>query len=448
MKLQSINPYTEEMMHEFDYISVEEAMKAAKSLKENKEWPQLDASDKIGAIKDVSKQLKKIVEEYARTISLEMGKPIKEARAEIEKCAWLCDYFAENAEQFLEDEVIETENRKSYITLDPLGVVLGVMPWNFPFWQVYRFAIPALIVGNRVVVKHSSNVPQCALKIEESFGDLPYKNLFLPGKDVEKIIESPYVDAVSITGSTAAGAKVAEAAGRHIKKTVLELGGSDPFIVLSDADLDACCTTAISARLGNAGQSCISAKRFIVMDSIVNDFTELFVEKMKKLKMGDPLDENTNIGPLARNDLRLQLDDIVKRSVNKGAKIVIGGRIPSMKGFFYEPTIMTNITENMPVLKEETFGPVAPIIPVKNESEAIRIANSTEYGLGASIWTRNIEKAQQLAKRIEAGFVAINSQVKSDPRLPFGGVKRSGYGRELSKHALREFANVKTVTIK
>ncbi|MBI2085597.1 MAG: NAD-dependent succinate-semialdehyde dehydrogenase [Candidatus Aenigmarchaeota archaeon] len=452
MKLQSINPYTEEVMKEFDYSKTDDVLTTLKRLKENKGWANLDIKDRAGAVKKVARILERDKKENAKLISMEMGKPIKESISEIERSVQVCDYFAEIAEKFLQDEILGTEYSKSYIAMQPLGMILGVMPWNFPFHQVIRFAIPTILAGNTIAVKHSSNVPQCALKIEDAFNEgLPenvYSNLFIESTDVGKLIESDYVDGVSLTGSVAAGASAAKVAGENVKKTVLELGGSDPFIVLDDADLNKCCDSATFARFRNCGQACAASKRFIVQKGVYNDFLESFVDNIKKLRLGNPLDEATDIGPLARGDLRDNLDKAVKKSVGMGAKILVGGKTKQGKGFFYEPTVITNINESMPVFREEMFGPVAIVIPVEAEDDAIRMANNTEYGLGSSLWTRDLVKAEKLAKRIDSGMVFINTNLRSEPKLPFGGVKKSGYGRELSYLALREFVNMKTVVVR
>ncbi|HLC85988.1 MAG TPA: NAD-dependent succinate-semialdehyde dehydrogenase [Candidatus Nanoarchaeia archaeon] len=452
MRIQSINPYTEEVMKEFDYESEKQIHNKLKLLKDNKKWAELDIKEKSKAISNTAKELEKRKEECVEIISLEMGKPINQSIAEIEKCTLMCNHFSEISEKFLKEENIQTDFQKSYLRLDPLGVILGIMPWNFPFWQVFRFAVPALLIGNRIVVKHSSNVPQCALKIEEIFNNTlqenVYKNILTAGRNTSKLIESDYIQGASITGSTEAGSKVAEAAGRAIKKTVLELGGSDPFIILNDADLEKAASTASLARFINTGQSCIAAKRFIAENKIAKIFSEMFAEKINKLNIGDPLNKETDIGPLARKDLREELHDTVKRSTEQGAKILTGGKYREGKGYFYMPTLMCNVNKNMPIIREETFGPVAPVIIAEDEEDAVRIANDSEYGLGASIWTKDIEKAEKLARKIESGFIAINDMVKSDPRLPFGGIKKSGYGRELSHYAFYEFANLKTIVVK
>jgi len=389
-------------------------------------------------------------EDYGRLMTEEMGKPISQSVAEIEKCAWVCRYYAENAERFLQDEPVATEASKSYVHFEPLGIILAVMPWNFPFWQVFRFAAPALMAGNAALLKHASNVPRSSLAIEELFrkaGFPPYlfTSLLIGPQLVEPVIKDERIRAVTLTGSEESGIKVAEMAGRELKKTVLELGGSDPFIVLEDADLPSCAREAAQARTINSGQSCIAAKRFIVVEKVAQEFERLLVQHMGALKIGDPMEPDTQVGPLAREDLLSELDRQVQESVNQGARLLTGGRRLEGSGFYYPPTVLTDVKKGMPVYEEETFGPVAAIIKAKDEAEAIQLANDTRFGLGASIWSRDLDRAEALAKRIEAGLIFINAMVKSDPRLPFGGVKRSGYGRELSHYGIREFVNIKTV---
>lgn len=381
-----------------------------------------------------------------------MGKPITQSRLEVEKCAWLCDFYAEAAPGFLAEESIKTDAKKSYVRFDPLGVVLCIMPWNFPFWQVFRFAVPALAAGNAVILKHASNVPQCALKIEKIFHEAEiddgiFQTFLIDSATASRLIGFDTVDAVSLTGSTQAGARVAEQAGKNLKKCVLELGGSDPFIVLADADVELSCKIALQARTINAGQSCIAAKRFIIEKSAYAEFEKKIIEYFKTLKMGDPLDPNVNIGPLAKKEIRDDLYGQVKDAVKKGAKILVGGKSVTGKGYFFEPTLLTNITPDMAVYREETFGPVMSLFIVGNAEEAVRLANNSEFGLGASIWTKNIELAEKMAAQIESGAVFINGMVKSDPRLPFGGVKKSGFGRELGSYGIKEFVNIKTVVI-
>ena len=396
--------------------------------------------------------LRERANDYARLMSLEMGKPIGEAKAEVEKCAFGCEFYADNAARFLSEEAATTNARKSYVRFDPLGIVLAVMPWNFPFWQVIRFGAPALMAGNAVVLKHASNVPGCALAIEEAVRDAGFppgllRTILVVGSQVEPLIADPRVRAVTLTGSSATGAQIAAAAGRMLKKSVLELGGSDPFIVLADADLDAAAAIAVRARNQNAGQSCIAAKRFIVARGVATDFERRFAKGVDALRIGDPLDPATQIGPLARGDLRETLERQVKESVRMGARVITGGKRWGDRGFFYTPTILADVRPEMPVFREETFGPVAAIMVVRDADEAVTVANDTEYGLGANLWTEDIALAEKLAPRIDAGQVFINGMVASDPRIPFGGVKNSGYGRELSAFGIREFTNIKTVWI-
>jgi succinate-semialdehyde dehydrogenase/glutarate-semialdehyde dehydrogenase len=383
-------------------------------------------------------------------MALEMGKPIVQGEAEVEKCAWACNYYAEHGEAFLADQPRQTEASRSYVRFDPIGPVLTIMPWNFPLWQVFRFAAPALMAGNAGILKHASNVPRCALEIEEVFRDAGFpENLFralLVGSDkVAAIIADSRIRAVTLTGSEGAGSKVAEQAGHHLKKTVLELGGSDPFIVLEDADIEKAAKTAADARLINSGQSCIAAKRFIVVDKVEDMFLRHFVSAMESRKMGDPLGRDTQVGPQARDDLRASLHRQVEESVKRGAKLLLGGRVPEGPGAFYPPTVLAAVNKGMPAFDEETFGPVAAVILAQDEADAIRLANDSPFGLGASLWTQDRERAERLVGQIEAGCVFVNEQVKSDPRLPFGGVKRSGYGRELSEYGMREFTNIKSV---
>lgn len=391
-------------------------------------------------------------EEYAGLMTSEMGKPLVQARAEVEKCAWVCRYFAEHAQRFLANEPMESDAGDSYVSFEPLGVVLAVMPWNFPFWQVLRFAAPAIMAGNGGVLKHASNVTGAALALEGLFRDAGFdedlfRALLLPGSRVQGVIEDRRIAAVTLTGSGPAGRAVAAAAGRALKPSVLELGGSDPFIVLSDCNLPSCVETSVTARMQNNGQSCIAAKRFIVVRDILEQFTRLHVERVRSLVVGDPRDERTEVGPLAREDLLEELDDQVHRSLDAGARLLCGGRRIDREGAFYEPTVLSDVRPGMAAFDEETFGPVSSIVPVDSEEEAIGTANSSAFGLGASLWTLDMLKARTLARRIEAGAVFVNGMTKSDPRLPFGGIKESGYGRELSVFGIREFVNKKTVWI-
>ena len=396
--------------------------------------------------------LRKNRESYARLMSLEMGKLIGEARAEVEKCAWVCDYYADAAADFLKDEVIETDASRSFIAFEPIGIVLAVMPWNFPFWQVFRFAGPALMAGNAAVLKHASNVPGSALAIESIFREAGFpehlfRSLMIPASQVGAVIRDNRVKAVTLTGSEVAGMRVAVEAGRALKKTVLELGGSDPYIVLEDADISACAKMAATARMINCGQSCIAAKRFIVVESRVEEFAGQLAQIMASMKLGDPLDETTEVGPMARVDLRDELHEQVRKSLEQGARLMTGGEPVLGAGVFYRPTVVTDVKKGMPLYGEETFGPVSAIIPVANAEEAIVVANDSDFGLGGAVWTQDVKFGEAVARRIESGAVFVNGMTKSDPRLPFGGVKRSGYGRELSHYGIKEFVNIKTIWI-
>lgn len=389
---------------------------------------------------------------FAGIMTAEMGKPIVESEAEIEKCAINCDYYAENAERFLREEPRTSGATESYIQYAPLGVILAVMPWNYPFWQVFRFAAPALMAGNTAILKHASNVPQCALAIEEVFREAGFpvaifQTLLVGSSEVPKLIEHPAISAVTLTGSEGAGKAVAACAGRMLKKTVLELGGSDPFIVLGDADLDEAIRMGVRSRYQNTGQSCIAAKRFIVVESISQEYQRRFADAVRALTVGDPMERSTQIGPLARGEFIDDLERQIRESVKRGASILTGGRRRAGKGYYFEPTVLTGVRPDMPAGCEELFGPVAAMMCAGDSEEAIRLANSTPYGLGSNLWTSDIVHAKQMARRIEAGQVFINGMVASDPRLPFGGIKRSGYGRELSELGMREFVNIQTVWI-
>ncbi|MGH2356067.1 MAG: NAD-dependent succinate-semialdehyde dehydrogenase [Chloroflexota bacterium] len=453
MAIESINPTTEEVLATFDETAPDQIEQAlADAIAAFRSWRRRSFSERGELLRRVGAALRADKEHLARLITLEMGKPITQAEAEIEKCAWNCDFYAERAEGFLADEHVQTNAQESYVAYEPLGVVLAVMPWNFPFWQVIRFAAPALMAGNTALLKHSSNVPQCAVAIETLFTEAGFppgvfRTLLVPSGAVERIIADPRVAAVTLTGSDAAGSRVAEAAGRHLKKTVLELGGSDPFVVLDDADLPAAAAMGAKARYQNTGQSCIAAKRFIVAQPVTGEFERHFVEAVKRLRVSDPLERETEVGPLARGDLREQLERQVRDSLAQGARLLLGGERLNRRGFFYAPTVLADVTEGMPVWQEETFGPVAALVRLKDEGELIAAANDSPYGLGANLWTGDIERGRRLARQVQAGFVAINGMVASDPRLPFGGVKRSGYGRELGVFGIREFVNIQTIWI-
>ena len=450
--IESINPATEAVLASFEQFTPEQVEHAlADADAAFRDWRRQSFGERSQALRRAAELLRSRQERYAGLITAEMGKPITQAEAEVEKCAWTCDYFAEHAERFLARQPVQTNARVSYVAFEPLGVVLAVMPWNFPFWQVFRFAAPTLMAGNTAVLKHASNVPQCALTIEEVFRDAGFphgvlRTVLVPGGAVEAIIDDPRVRAVTLTGSNTTGEKVAAAAGRAIKKSVLELGGSDPFIVLDDTDLAAAAATAVHSRFRNGGQSCVAAKRFIVVASVAEEFEHRFVEGIRKLKVGDPTDRSVDVGPLARADLRETVDRQVQESVALGqARVVLGGAPLPGRGYFYEPTLLVDVADTSPAWREELFGPVAVLVRARDVDAAITLANDTAFGLGASLWTRDLERAQLLASRIDAGSVFINGMVTSDPRLPFGGVKQSGYGRELSEFGIREFVNVQTV---
>ena len=451
--MKAINPATNELIKEYTEHTSKEISGIIDSVQEEFiEWRGTSFDHRSKLMKKAAAVLRDNKEEYARTMTLEMGKIIVESRAEIEKCAWVCEYYADNAARFLADEIIETDAGKSLAAFQPLGIVLAVMPWNFPFWQVFRFGAPALMAGNAAVLKHASNVPGSALAIEQIFREAGFpenifRTLMIPAKKVEEVIVNKHVKAVTLTGSEPAGSQVASIAGRELKKTVLELGGSDPYVVLDDADIDACVKTSVTARMINAGQSCIAAKRFIVVESRLKEFEKRQTELMSSIKIGDPLDEDTQVGPLARLDLLDELDDQVQRSIKAGAKLLCGGKRADRKGAFYLPTVLADVKEGMAAYEEETFGPVSAIIAVKDAEEAVAVANDSRFGLGGSVWSRDIEKAEAIARRIESGAVFVNGMTKSDPRLPFGGVKKSGYGRELSLYGIREFVNIKSIWI-
>lgn len=448
---QSINPANEQLLLEYD-VHDQQAIDLRLAAADGafQLWRTASLGDRAKALAAVAGLLRDREREYAELMTAEMGKPITEAQAEIEKCAWVCNHYAQQAEAYLAPRTIDSDARKGFVRYDPLGPVLAIMPWNFPFWQVFRFAAPALMAGNVGLLKHAANVPGCALAIEALFSeagvpDGVFTTLLVTSKQANEVIANPIVKAVTLTGSERAGTAVATTAGAHLKKCVLELGGSDPFIVLADADLEHVARQAAKARCQNSGQSCIAAKRFIVEEPIAQAFTERFAGQLNQLRVGDPADPQTDVGPLARRDLRDTLHDQVARSIDAGARLLTGGRLVEGPGFFYPPTLLDNVTSEMPVFEEETFGPVAAVIAARDVNHAIELANKSKYGLGASLWSLNGDRAAELAPRIEAGAVFINEIVKSDPRLPFGGIKHSGYGRELSDLGIREFVNIKTV---
>jgi acyl-CoA reductase-like NAD-dependent aldehyde dehydrogenase len=453
MSIQTINPTTGEVLDTFEAYSQEQINQALDETRQAfLRWRTTTFAERAKHLHSVAGQLRERKSALARLAVLEMGKTITEAEAEVEKCAWNCDFYADNARRFLADEKVVTNATESYVAFRPLGVILAVMPWNFPYWQVFRFAAPALMAGNTTVLKHASNVSRVALEIERVMQEagLPagvFRTVLVPGSETSRLIADPRIAAVTLTGSEAAGVEVAAASGHALKKTVLELGGSDAYIVLEDADLDEAAHVAVTARFQNNGQSCIAAKRFIVVESVAEAFEQKFAANTAKLKVGDPLEYDTRVGPLARRDLRDTLERQVQQSIQQGARVLIGGKVGEGKGNFYEPTILTHVTPDMPVFVEETFGTVAAVIRARDTEHAIELANDSKFGLGSNLWTRNIEQARKLAARIEAGGVFINSMTTSDPRLPFGGVKSSGYGRELSSFGIQEFVNVQTVWI-
>ena len=451
MSLKSTNPWTGQVIEEFKEFSGRELESLlVKSGEAFEKWKRTEFNTRNTLIKKVSGLLNENADQYARAITIEMGKPVSESKAEIKKCAWVCDYYAENAEKFLSPESVDTDADNSYIYYEPLGTILGIMPWNFPFWQVFRFAVPTIMAGNTVLLKHASNVQICARIIENIFSEAGFPesvfcNLVIGSGKVEKIIEHDIVKAVSLTGSEFAGQNVAGTAGRVTKKVLLELGGSNAFVVLADADLEKAVETGIKARMQNAGQSCIAAKRFIVHEKISERFIDLFVEGLKKLKQGDPMAEGTDLGPLASISQAEWVAEQVKISIDMGARMIVGGKPHKA---LYPPELLTDVKPGMPVFDEEVFGPVAPVIIAGNTAEAVSLANQTRFGLGVSLFTNDLEKAEKLVHEFNDGAVFINDLVKSDPRLPFGGTNHSGFGRELSIQGVREFVNVKTVYIK
>lgn len=452
-EITSINPATGRAIRSFplqDDAAIDAALEAA--AKAQRHWRVVPVAERVKLLTRIAAVLRAGKSRYAEMIVREMGKPIAEAEAEIEKCAWNCDYYADHAPAYLADEPVPSSATESVVAFEPLGVVLAIMPWNYPFWQYFRFAAPALAAGNGAILKHANNVPECALAVQEVMekAGVPKgltSTLLVDTSKVAGIIADPRIAAVTLTGSTEVGAIVASQAGRALKKQVLELGGSDPFIVLADADLEAAAETAVKARYVNVGQSCVNAKRFIVEEAVADRFADLFVAKAAALKIGDPLARDTKIGPMARGNLRDTLHRQVERSVTEGAVLRLGGTPQGGEGFYYPPTVLDHVRPGMVAFREETFGPVAAIIRAKDADEAIAMANDSDYGLGAALWTGDPARGRALAARIDAGAVFINGMTASDPRYPFGGIKRSGYGRELGVYGIREFINIKTVWI-
>jgi succinate-semialdehyde dehydrogenase/glutarate-semialdehyde dehydrogenase len=451
MKFHSINPYNGEIISEFNSLSKDELnQKLLDSASAFKEWSKQPIQYRAELMKKAGQVLRENVENYAKTITLEMGKPIAESKSEINKCAWVCDYYAEHTEEFLATEIIETDASKSFVRHDPIGSIFAVMPWNFPFWQVFRFAAPTLMAGNTGLLKHAPNVFGCAEKIEEVFikAGFPkdvFQNLIVHHDTTETIVSHDAVTAITLTGSEAAGSAVSQIASRYIKKSLLELGGSNSFIVFDDADIDKAVETAVTARMMNSGQSCIASKRFMLLESIYVEFVSKFIEKVKHLSYGDPMSQDTKIGPLARKDLADQLQKQVQNSIQKGAKLLLGGK---QYECFHEPTVLGDVTPEMSAFQEETFGPLAAMIKVKSIDEAFELSEQSKFGLGLSVFTQDTENALNYAERVSDGAYFVNELVKSDPRLPFGGTKYSGFGRELAKDGMMEFINRKTVYVK
>ena len=448
---KSINPATQEILKEYnaDSISIIE-QKITYADKSYRFWRDISYTQRAAYFKRAGENLRKNKEKFGTLITLEMGKPIKEAIAEIEKCALICDYYADNAATFLKPIDKEINGKTGRISFLPLGVIFGIFPWNYPFWQVFRFAVPTLMAGNTGIFKHSPNVPQCAEAIEQVFIDSGFpekvfQNTFAEVKHTESIIANKKIKAVTLTGSERAGSSVAALAGKYIKKSVLELGGSDPFIVFPDANIDEAVEAGITSRYQNCGQSCIAAKRFIIHETIYDTFLDKFISKVETLKVDNPMDETTNVGPMARKDLQKQLQDQVEDAVKKGAHLLAGGAGMNSKGNYFAPAVLVDIPKDSRAYKEELFGPVASVYKFKTEAEAIEIANATDFGLGGSVWTKAEDLAHRMANKIETGSVYINELVKSMPEMPFGGVKNSGYGRELSEFGIHEFVNTKTI---
>jgi succinate-semialdehyde dehydrogenase/glutarate-semialdehyde dehydrogenase len=454
MAISSVNPATGETLRTYDEMTPAAAAAAVAQAHEAwRAWRRTSFAERAGLMKKAATILRERKTELATLMALEMGKPLKQGVAEAEKCAFGCDYYADAAEGHLAPEIIKTDASKSYVAFEPLGVILAVMPWNFPLWQVFRFAGPALMAGNVGVLKHASNVPGCALIVEEIFAQAgfpsgTFRTLLIGSAQVKAVIEHPLVRAVTLTGSTPAGKAVAAQAGAVVKKTVLELGGSDPYIVLEDADLEYATETCVTSRLINSGQSCINAKRFVIVEPLLAAFTDRLVALMKARKVGDPLAEGTDVGPQARADLRDELHRQVRESAAKGATILLGGEIPSGKGSYYPPTVLADVKPGMPAYDEELFGPVACIIKARDEQDAVRIANDSIFGLGAAVFTKDLARGERLARHLDAGCTFVNALVASDPRMPFGGIKESGYGRELGSYGIKEFVNTRMVYIK
>ncbi|HAA10411.1 MAG TPA: succinate-semialdehyde dehydrogenase [Cytophagales bacterium] len=453
--MKSINPKNLQVIREYQEHSPDEVAAIIEATYvAGQKWKQAPFSERSECLRALAQVLRENKEQYAQEMTDEMGKVKAESYAEVEKCAWVCEYYADHGEAFLQPTEIETDAQRSFVTYQPLGIVLGIMPWNFPLWQVYRYAVPTVMAGNATLLKHAPNVSQCALGIEDAFEQAGFptnllRTLLIDTDQTAKVIEAPEVAAVTLTGSTRAGRAVAAKAGECLKKAVLELGGSDPFLVLEDADLDLAVELGVKSRLVNGGQSCIAAKRFVVVDAVYDAFVEKFVAAMKVKTLGDPMEDSTDIGPMARLDLRDELHRQVQESAAQGAIVVIGGELPDLPGAYYPVTVLTDVVPGMPAYSEEFFGPVASVLKAEDEADAIRIANDTSYGLGAAIMTKDRARGERLAEHlVDAGSCFVNDLVHSDPRLPFGGIKESGYGRELGPFGIKEFVNTKTVFVK
>lgn len=452
--MKTINPATGKTLRTYKEMEMKEIDSIIqKANMAQQRWKQKSFEERADYLRKIAGILKERKNELAELMAREMGKPLAQGVGEAEKCAWVCEYYADNAEAFLENDVIATDASKSYVTFNPLGLVLAIMPWNFPFWQLFRFAAPALMAGNGAILKHSENTTGCALEIEKIIHEagIPgglFRTIVRDKSGMKEVIQHDGIAAVTLTGSTRAGKAVAAQAGETLKKTVLELGGSDPYVILEDADVKKAAETCATSRLINSGQSCIASKRFIVTEKVYDEFVEEFTKIMKSKKVGDPFEEDTDVGPQAREDLRNGLHDQVQKSVKNGAQLTLGGQKPEGKGAYYPVTILEKVAPGMPAYEEELFGPVAAIIKVKDEEQAIKVANDTSFGLGAAVFSEDLQKAEDIAaNKLEAGCCFVNEFVKSDPRLPFGGIKKSGYGRELSLYGIREFVNAKTVYI-
>ncbi len=455
MALQTVNPATGELIREYPEMELPEILSILDKVQADFElWRERPVAKRAAMFQRLAEILRTEKETHAAVMTKEMGKPHKEAVSEVEKCAWVCEYYAEHGADFLSDQPIETEASESFVTFQPLGIVLAVMPWNFPFWQVFRAAVPALVAGNAVVLKHASNVPECALTIEAIFhrAGFPlniFRTLMVTSAHASIAVAHPFVQGVTLTGSEEAGKKIAAQAGTQLKKTVLELGGSDAYLVLADADIETAAKTCVTSRMINGGQSCIAAKRFIVVEEVREEFEQAVVAAMREYPMADPAEKDTRLGPMARADLRDELHGQVRRCVAEGAELLLGGEVPQKSGAWYPATVLTAVKPGMPAYSDELFGPVAAIIPVRDEAEGIAVANDTRFGLGGAVFTQNVDKGRKLAREeLHSGTVAVNDFVRSDPRLPFGGIRQSGYGRELASFGIREFVNIKTVVIK